>query len=321
MRGEGYSNSPISPVRNSTFFGQRTGCVPWLRFLCGTQDLRELARVRGEFVDVGGTRLYYYAAGTRGGGAPVVFLHGFPGSGHGWRLLAPLMPEGRRLVVVDLMGCGRSDGPCGGADTVLVHAGLIQGLIDELAIAKAAIVGHGIGGTIATAVALGRPERVAALALLGTIAFDARPRALGRMARMAAPAARLLGGSVLASFLHGSALRGYADREAGRRSLDQSLNGYATRLGADSLVSHLTLDHDPAIMALGGRLGEVRAPTAVVWGSDDPFLDVSVGERLKSAIPGATLDVIPGARHFVAEDAPERCAEVICRLLAESPES
>jgi pimeloyl-ACP methyl ester carboxylesterase len=56
-------------------------------------------------------------------------------------------------------------------------------------------------------------------------------------------------------------------------------------------------------------------PTAVIWGADDPFLSASNGERIKAAIPGATLDVIPRVRHFAAEEAPERCAEVVAELL------
>ena len=48
--------------------------------------------MRGEFLDLGGARLYYYAAGTRGAGDPVVFLHGFPTSSHLWRDVVPLVP-------------------------------------------------------------------------------------------------------------------------------------------------------------------------------------------------------------------------------------
>src|SRR5882724_2524209 len=116
--------------------------------------------MRGEFVDVGGTRLYYFAAGTRGGGDPVIFLHGFPGSSHAWRQLTPLMPEGRRLVVADLMGCGRSDGPGGTVaprGTLAEHAGLVLRLLDDLNIARAAIVGHALGALIAQSVALDHP--------------------------------------------------------------------------------------------------------------------------------------------------------------------
>ncbi len=64
--------------------------------------------MRGEFLDLSGARLYYYAAGTRGAGVPVVFLHGFATSGHLWADVVPLMPAGHRLVVLDLLGYGRS---------------------------------------------------------------------------------------------------------------------------------------------------------------------------------------------------------------------
>ena len=57
--------------------------------------------MRGEFLDVGGARLYYYAAGTRGGGEPLVLIHGFPTSSHLWQDLVPLLPDGRRVVVPD----------------------------------------------------------------------------------------------------------------------------------------------------------------------------------------------------------------------------
>lgn len=280
--------------------------------------------MRGEFVDLGGTRLYYYAAGTRGGGDPVVLLHGFPGSSHSWRELAPLMPEGRRLVVVDLMGCGRSDGPpvagrtgarAGSpAASIAAHVALIRALMDDLAITRAALVGHGIGGAIAQAVALGHPDRVSALLLISSIAFDAWPRRLARLARLTSPAATLIGAPMLASFVHGSAIRGYTDREAGRRALDHSLRAYPAHLGCDALVAHLFAPADPAIAAYGARLGEIGVPTAVVWGEDDPFLSLTVGERLRSAIRGATLEVVPEARHFVHEEAPEVCARVAAEL-------
>ena len=67
--------------------------------------------MRGEFVDVGGARLYYYAAGSRGAGEPIVLIHGFPTSSHLWRDVVPLLPTGRRVVVLDLLGYGRSDPP------------------------------------------------------------------------------------------------------------------------------------------------------------------------------------------------------------------
>ncbi len=278
--------------------------------------------MRGEFVDVAGSRLYYYAAGTRGAGEPVVFLHGFPASSHLWhsvvRELAVSAP-GHRLVVVDLLGFGRSDRPLDAALTVTAHAGRVRALMDELQIDAACLVGHGMGGGVAQAVACAWPERVTRLCLVDTVAFDAWPRRAARLARWlssAAPLGRALGAPLLASLAHGSLLAGYAAAETGRHSLDHYLHAFTNHLGVDALIAQLRAMRDPTVPALGARLAGIRRPTAIVWGRLDPFLDVSVGERLRDAIPGATLEIIPDARHYTPEDAPERVAGVIAELLS-----
>lgn len=246
------------------------------------------------------------------------------------------MPEGRRLVVLDLMGCGRSDSvrrptrtasdtgshtaPSvvdGGTGTTFdTQAALVVGLMDDLSIARAAIIGHGIGAALAQAITVRHPDRVSALCLMSSPAFAVWPRRMARLARMCTPFAGLIGAPILASFVHGSAIRGYADRDAGRRALDVSLRPYPARLGCDALVSQLGSMRDAAIARVGALLGGIAVPTAVIWGASDPFLAPSVGEQLRAAIPHATLDVIPGARHFVAEDAPIECAQLATALLA-----
>ncbi|MBC7790009.1 MAG: alpha/beta fold hydrolase [Anaerolineae bacterium] len=114
--------------------------------------------MRGEFVDLGGARLYYYAAGTRGSGEPLIFLHGFPTSSHVWRDVVPLVPDGHRVVVVDLLGFGRSDQPLGRDVSIKGHADRVVQLLDSLRIERAAIVGHDVGGGIAQHLAIRHPR-------------------------------------------------------------------------------------------------------------------------------------------------------------------
>ncbi|HUF30679.1 MAG TPA: alpha/beta fold hydrolase, partial [Gemmatimonadaceae bacterium] len=102
--------------------------------------------MRGEFLDLDGARLYYYAAGVRGEGEPIVFLHGFPTSSHLWRDVVPLVPPGHRVVVVDLLGFGRSDLPTGRDVSLGGHAQRVLQLLDQLRIERATIVGHDTGG-------------------------------------------------------------------------------------------------------------------------------------------------------------------------------
>jgi pimeloyl-ACP methyl ester carboxylesterase len=274
--------------------------------------------MRGEFVDLGVTRLYYYAAGTRGAGEPVIFLHGFPASSHLWHGVVGEMPGGHRLVVVDLLGFGRSDRPGLSSLTAAAHAERTRLLMDELGIATACIVGHGMGGAVAQALALNSPARVTRLCLANSTAFDAWPRGAARLARFfssMAPVGRALGAPLLAGLVHGSLLKGFSDEESGRHALDNFLRAYPMRLGVDALVSQLRAMHDPTVVDLGARLSSITQPTSIVWGGRDPWLDVAVGERLRAAIPGASLEVISDAGHFSPEDAPVRVASAVASLL------
>lgn len=271
--------------------------------------------MRGEFIDLDGARLYYYAAGSRGAGEPVVFVHGFATSGHLWRDVVSLMPDGHRLVVLDLLGHGRSDPPGRRALGLAAHAGRLVALLDALRIDSACVVGHGIGGGVAQALAVRQPSRVARLALVASVAFNRwAPRDV-RLARATLPITRHLPPAWLLSMVRAELERGYADPVRATHSIDRYARPFATETGRDALVRHIAALDTRETGTLGTQLDAVSMPTAVIWGAADPFLPLALGERLASTIPGATLDVIADARHFLPEDAPRQVADSLAALL------
>jgi pimeloyl-ACP methyl ester carboxylesterase len=272
--------------------------------------------VRGEFIDVGGARLYYYAAGTRGEGEPIVFVHGFPTSSHLWTEVVRFAPAGHRLVVVDLLGFGRSDRPAGRDVSVRGHAERMVGLLDELGINYACIVGHDVGGGVAQAMAVRWPQRVSRLCLVNSVAFDEWPAREVKMARAMIPLTRHLPPTWLLSIVRNDLCRGYTDADRCSHSVERYVKTFASQDGRDALMAHLSALDSADTMALEPRLHDLVHPTAIVWGAHDPFLPVSLGERLRDAIPGATLEIIQEARHFTPEEAPERVARSIAELLA-----
>jgi pimeloyl-ACP methyl ester carboxylesterase len=86
--------------------------------------------------------------------------------------------------------------------------------------------------------------------------------------------------------------------------------------GRDALVAHVRALTSGDTRELGGHLAHIHVPTAIVWGQHDRVIPLWVGKRLQQSIPGATLDVIPGARHFTPEEAPRQVADAIARLLS-----
>jgi pimeloyl-ACP methyl ester carboxylesterase len=272
--------------------------------------------MRGEFLDLSGARLYYYAAGTRGAGVPVVFIHGFPTSGHLWSDVVPLMPAGHRIVVLDLLGYGRSDRPLARPMHVRAHAERIVELLNELRIQRACIVGHGIGGGIAQSLAVRHPERVSHLCLIDSVAFDRWPTLEARIARATLPITRFLPSSVLLPIVRRDMERGYADHTRATHSIDLYLRPFMGSEGRDALIAHIDGLTSRETIKIGRQLKKISAPTTIMWGEHDRVIPLTIGKRLKSMIPRAALEVLPDRRHFTPEEAPRQIADGIERLLA-----
>ncbi|ASL28665.1 alpha/beta hydrolase [Azotobacter chroococcum] len=64
------------------------------------------------------------------------------------------------------------------------------------------------------------------------------------------------------------------------------------------------------------RLAELRTPTLLLWGDDDPVSPVSVGQRLAALLPRAELHVFPGGDHRLAKILAAEVAPLIDRHLA-----
>ena len=271
--------------------------------------------MRGEFLDLDGVRLYYYAAGSRGAGEPIVLLHGFPTSGHLWNGVVPLLPGGHRVVVLDLLGYGRSDPPRNQDVSIPAHAERVVAVLDHLGIEAACLAGHDIGGGIAQSVAVNHPHRVSRLCLMSSVAFGDWPSREVRVARAMLPLTRHLPPSWILSVMRADLQRGYVEHERAAHEIERYLRRFADSEGRDALVAHLEALQCRDTVALANRLPTIRVPTSVLWGERDPFLPVSIGARLQAAIPGATLQVIPEGRHFIPDESSHAVAAAVTDLM------
>lgn len=129
-------------------------------------------------ITVGGEslRLRYRRAGSEG--PTILLLHGWPQTGHAWRLVMPTLAEsGYTIIAPDLRGSGDSDRPSGGydAETRMEDARKLLRVL-EMQDAPIYVVGHGDGGaSVAQVYAQSYPDEVAALALVSAASGDAAP--------------------------------------------------------------------------------------------------------------------------------------------------
>jgi pimeloyl-ACP methyl ester carboxylesterase len=81
-------------------------------------------------------------------------------------------------------------------------------------------------------------------------------------------------------------------------------------------VMHPIRGVDDSILLTDEVLARIRTPMHFLWGAEDPFGGETVARAFVAMIPGAELEVVPGAGHAVWLDDPERAAEATARFLA-----
>lgn len=177
------------------------------------------------------------------------------------------------------------------------------GVLDHLGVERAALVGMSMGAGIAQTIAVRRPERVAALALLSTTS-----------AGTGGPELPGMSDELKATFSgEGEPEPDWSDREAAIAYLLEAERPYAGGRGLDEAalreVIGLAYDRTPSPASANNhfmvdgtsfaheRLAEIAVPTLVVHGSDDPMFPPAHGEALAAAIPGAELLVLDGLGH------------------------
>ncbi len=111
------------------------------------------------YIDTGQVRLHAVIGGE---GPAFLLVHGWPETWYAWRMLMPTLARDFRVIAVDQRGIGLSDKPADGYDTRTLAADLVA-LMDALGHSRFALYGTDTGMPIAYALAADHPERVARL--------------------------------------------------------------------------------------------------------------------------------------------------------------
>lgn len=118
------------------------------------------------FCDAAGFRQHYV---DQGHGRPVLLLHGQPTWGYIWRNFIPTLAATHRVVAPDHMGFGKSETPADREYTLRTHVGNLTALIEALDLRDITLVMQDWGGPIGVGYAVRHPERIHSLALMNTV--------------------------------------------------------------------------------------------------------------------------------------------------------
>jgi pimeloyl-ACP methyl ester carboxylesterase len=253
-------------------------------------------------LEVNRIKIYYE---ERGKGQPVIFLHGFPLNHSIWTPVLDLVKSDARWITPDLRGHGQSEAP-GSIYKMEQFAADIRGLMDNLGIDRAVLIGHSMGGYISLAFARLYPERLAGLGLVSTQARADTP-----------------------------------ERKEARYTSAKAITGQGIGFAADSLTPKYTavpavrevvreiILNSPVNGVVGSLFGmaerldarevlpEIQVPAMVIAGEADALFPQDVMHELADRLPRARLVSIPNAGHMPMLEFPQQVAEAVDSLVEE----
>jgi pimeloyl-ACP methyl ester carboxylesterase len=273
-------------------------------------------------VTAGDTRFLLREQGS-GDGTPVLLLHGVPETSSIWRDIAPELADGRRVLAPDLPGLGGSS--YGGPFDVPSLVTQLAALLESEVSGAVDVVGHDWGGVLALGLAGHRPELVRRLCVANApfrsiplhravhIPFFALPALPELLFRLGGK--RVVGAMLDLAWKSATPLdeERRAEYEAAYSDPDKvtAMLGYyraAARPRAQALLQRVPLDDPPRVKV---------EKSMVLWGALDPVLPIGTGESVVRDLgPECVMVTVPGAGHFVIEEAPTVVLEVLRDFLA-----
>jgi haloalkane dehalogenase len=274
-----------------------------------------------------------YARDYPGEGPPFVLMHGFPDNSRLYDRLVPEL-EGRRVIVFDYLGWGKSDKPQDYPYTFANQQGDLDAVINFFDLPEVNLVAHDAAGPSAVNWALDHPDRTASLALMNAFygpTATTRPPALIALLSLGNLNAPVLGTDLAGSLrsLGDEVVRQpdtfrrlftWQERQFFARRADADhftplfYRQFAEKNGTRAALRSLTADTIPTVAGNAARLPELAAfpkPVRLIWGDKDPDLNTGIARSLKEAAPASELFILPDARHNLQIDEPRRVAELL----------
>lgn len=258
-------------------------------------------------------------------GTPIVFIHGYTASMHWFDELAPLLADGHRVVRVELLGHGGSDKPKAGYAIEEQARGIAEALA-ELDVENATVVGHSLGGTVATELALQVPELAARIVNIdqapdnsyGELDFTAKlgytpviGEAMNRLVQVG-PAGPVKDEYQQAFAPDFNISSGFDDPDQVVDDLrEMTYTAYTDAAEAEDDYT----DDEP----LNERLADSGIPLLVIFGAQEQIYDEweEAIAAYRETIPGARIAVVEEAGHSPNVETPERVAALIREFIAD----
>jgi pimeloyl-ACP methyl ester carboxylesterase len=248
------------------------------------------------------------AWGRGGSGPAVVFCHGTPWSSLLWRPFAATLARDFTVYLWDMPGYGRSSKHPEHPVHFGVQAEAFTALLRHWGLDRPHVVAHDFGGAVSLRAHLVVGAKYASLMLVDVVAIPPSGSPFFRFVQdhpaVVADLPAYIHEAIVRAYIRGASHRGLREDD-----LDALVRPWTGDEGQPAFYRQIE-DYDETYLTENEeRLDQLDMPVRVLWGADDAWIPVDIGERLANMIPGALLSVINDAGHLMHYDAPVALAD------------
>jgi 4,5:9,10-diseco-3-hydroxy-5,9,17-trioxoandrosta-1(10),2-diene-4-oate hydrolase len=270
------------------------------------------------YVEVNELRTRFWAVGKAG--PAVVLIHGLGASIETWKDNIQVLAKDHLVYALDLPGNGRSDKPSP-PYSLADLAQFVRDFMRVQEIEQASLVGHSVGGAVSMHFAIQYPEEVDRLVLVDS----------GGLGKEVSLLLRLLTLPLAGEFLSRPSRKGAAQlwEEAFYDpalvteewvdlyyELDSLPGNQESMLGTLRSLANLRGMKDEVLAPIRDNLGQITAPTLVVWGQQDSLMPADHARVAQAGIPGAQVHIFDRCGHMPQMEHPADFNALVGEFLA-----
>lgn len=251
---------------------------------------------------------------VEGKGPVVVLLHGAFASLHTWNDWTSQLKKKYKVVRIDLPGFGLTGPNIKNDYSISSHVHYLKGVLDQLKIKKAHLVGSSLGGWIAWEFALTYPKVAQRLGLIGSAGFLSRRNVPEPFKLAVIPFA----GAMVQYIVTKERVQHFVSQVFSDQSkikpamLDRYYDLFACDGNPEAFV-HLV---NQRFKDNTSHLKDIKNKTLVMWGEDDQWLPLNNAHRFVINMPQAELVTYEGVGHIPMEEIPRKSCKDMMRFLA-----
>jgi haloalkane dehalogenase len=261
-----------------------------------------------------------FGMANKGKAPSIVMMHGFPDNEHLYDALVPQLSSQFHVITFDFLGWGKSEKPAAHLYSVASQRADLDAVVAQLSLRNVIPMVHDLSGQVGIVWALDNEAKTSAVVLLNTY-YSPMPTLLAPEAIQfySTPGMFrdiMIWGSMKSgvNFQNGVAsqlTKFFSNKTAREKYLPIVTHG-ATNIRAAFFSSTSVLWQElEARQANVPRMQQFKKPVHIIFGADDPYLNSGVATEFKRLFSASSLNLLPGAGHYVQLDAPEKVGLIL----------